>query len=332
MHVSYIKKEKKARLKVETPEDLWHLSKVLEKGDLITAKTLRKKTIRRGKEIVEGKREAMTLQIELEKTEYRKETHSLKLLGKITLGPEDVKLGSHHSIYVEPGLLLIVQKDWKNYQLDKLRKAGVKKTLVFVCTIDRDGADFAILKDNGIEFHGKKSFKKRSREEEKRDEFYNEIISIMKDQKTIIIAGPGFEKENLYKYIKEKEPELAKRCFTENASERGRSGIREVLRKSGNKILKESRIAEETILVDNFFKELEKEGLIVYGKKETEKALEMGALKELLVSDDKINEFENILNKAEKMQTKIHIISAEHDTGEQFLGFGGIGGFLRFKL
>lgn len=335
MKVSYSKKEKKARIKVETPEDLWHLSRVLEKGDFVTAKTYRKKVIRRGREIVEGKREAVILTIDVGKVEYRKDMHSLKLLGKIVSGPEKswVQLGTYHSIYVEPGTSLIVQKDWKTYQLEKLKRAYTK-TEIFICLIDRDGADFAVLKDSGIEFRGNKSFKKKARykQEERREEFYKEIAEILGGWKAVIVAGPGFEAENLFKYLKEKKPELAKRVFVEKASERGRSGIREILRRSGNRILRQSRIAEETMLVDRFLAEVEKDGLVVYGKKETEQAVEIGAVKEILVSDEKINELERILDKAEKQHAKIHIISAEHDAGEQFLGLGGIGGFLRFVV
>lgn len=334
MKTFYNKKEKIAKLIVETPEDLWHIHKVLSKGDLITSRTFRKTAIKRGKEFVEGRREPMVLTIEVEKTEYRKETHTLKILGKIVSGPENIQIGSHHSINIEIGNNLTVKKDWKNYQIERLKKAGTAKRSVFICLIDRDGADFALLKESGIEFKGSKSFKKKSwyKQEEKRDEFYKEIVSVLKEQKAIVLAGPGFERENLLKYIKESDKELAKRIIIEHASERGRSGVREILRKSASRILKETRIAEESEIVEKFLDEVKKSGLAVYGKKETEQAVEMGAVKELLVSDEKVEEFERILDKAEKQHAKIFIISSGHDAGEQFLDFGGIGGLLRYRI
>ena len=44
------------KVKTETLDDLWHLEKVIEEGDLLTARTLRKTTIKRGSEIREGDR------------------------------------------------------------------------------------------------------------------------------------------------------------------------------------------------------------------------------------------------------------------------------------
>jgi protein pelota len=70
----------------------------------------------------------------------------------------------------------------------------------------------------------------------------------------------------------------------------------------------------------------------VYGKKETEHALEMGAVERLLVSEEKIHDYEHILDKAESLRTEIVVISSEHESGEKFLAIGGIGGFLRFKI
>ncbi|MFC2144006.1 His/Gly/Thr/Pro-type tRNA ligase C-terminal domain-containing protein [Candidatus Aenigmatarchaeota archaeon] len=57
------KKENTAKIRTETPDDLWHLEKILEPGDLVTSKTLRKTTIKRGHEIDKGDRKPVTLTI-----------------------------------------------------------------------------------------------------------------------------------------------------------------------------------------------------------------------------------------------------------------------------
>ena len=48
------------RVRTQTLDDLWHLEKVLEPGDLLTARTLRKAVIKRGSEIKEGDRVPLT--------------------------------------------------------------------------------------------------------------------------------------------------------------------------------------------------------------------------------------------------------------------------------
>ncbi len=75
---------------------------------------------------------------------------------------------------------------------------------------------------------------------------------------------------------------------------------------------------------------LEKEKA-VFGEKVKE-VLEMGAVSLLLISVDKIKDYENILDLAEKMKVKIMVISDEHQSGEKLLRMGGIGGLLRYKI
>ena len=93
------KKENTAKIRTETPDDLWHLEKILEPGDLVTSRTLRKTTIKRGNEIDKGDRKPVTLTIQVEKKEFHKDSHMLRLTGPIKSGPEDlVQIGSYHSL------------------------------------------------------------------------------------------------------------------------------------------------------------------------------------------------------------------------------------------
>src|SRR4030067_355908 len=112
------------RLKIENPDDLWHLEKMLEKGDLVTARTLRKTTVKRGSEVDSGDRKPVTLTIQLEKVEYHKDIHVLRLSGKITEGPEDIQISSYHTLSIDTDTVLAVHKaKWKAYHMDRLRKA-----------------------------------------------------------------------------------------------------------------------------------------------------------------------------------------------------------------
>ena len=58
----------------------------------------------------------------------------------------------------------------------------------------------------------------------------------------------------------------------------------------------------------------------------------MGAVETLLVSSEKIREFEKLMEAAEKLGTKISIITSDHTMGEQFSGLGGVAGLLRFRM
>ncbi len=330
------RKEGIAKVRTETPDDLWHLEKILEPGDFVTSRTLRKTTIKRGQEIEKGDRKPVTLTIELEKKEFHKSTHTLRLNGPIKSGPEDmVQLGSYHSLSIGINTVLTIQKEWKSHHLERLKKARIKPSLLLICVLDREDADFAELKESGLEFLASFSSVKH-KDKDTLEEYHKEITDYLegkqKDFQAIVLAGPGFERENILKYIKEKKPELAKRIFLEHSNSTGRAGIQEVIKTSANKILKDTRIARETELVERMLQEINKDGLAVYGKRETTKAVEYGAIETLLVSEENIPDLEETMDKVEKQGGNIKIISSEHESGEKFLHLGGVGGLLRFKI
>jgi protein pelota len=337
--LKFDRKEGKMQLVLQTLEDLWHLHKTLEEGDFVRGKTYRKVAIKRGHEIHEGEKKPVNLTIKLEKSEFHKYTGKLRLSGMIHEGPEDIQLHSHHTLQIEPGMhVMIKKKKWKPFQVDRLKKAKVKETNLFFLAIDREKADFAGLKEYGLDLLGSISFSKKLKErgeETGREEFYKEIIKRLENTEEygkIIICGPGFERENITNHISKINPALRKRILLEHSSSTGKPGIQEVIKSSGNKILKETRIARETGFIEKLLLEIKKEELAVYKEEGVSKAIEYGALETLLISDTKVREYEKIIEQAEGISARIIIISSEHEAGEQLLALGGIAGFLRYKI
>ncbi len=313
----------------ETLDDLWHLEKVLEPGDMVRARTMRKITLKRGEEIVKGERKPVTLTVEAEKIGFH-ETGRLRITGRIRGGTES----GYHTIEVEPGKELTVTKEWKRDQLDRLERAKVKEPLLYICVIDREGADFGGLKASGLEMLGSIRFRKVMGEE-KREGFYDDVMKHLSKQdkyERIILAGPGFEGENLFRRIKEKEPKLAKRISLEKASNTGRTGLQEVIKTSADKVLESTRVSRETRMVEKLLEEMGRNGMAVYGKKETQAAVAAGAVETLLVSETMVRESEGMMDLAEKTGAKVMIISASHEAGEKFLSLGGVGGILRYRV
>lgn len=331
------KKEGIAKVRTETPDDLWHLDKILEIGDSVTSRTLRKTTIKRGQDIDKGDRVPVVLTIVIEKKEFHKSTRALRLTGKITSGPEDlVRMSSYHSLSIGLDAILTIKKtEWKSYHLDRLKKAKIKPSLLLICVLDREEADFAELKESGIEHLASFSSVKH-KDKETLEDYHSDILKYMEGKyssfQAIVLGGPGFERENLLKYIQSKKPEIAKRIFLEHTNATGRAGVQEVIKTSANRILKDTRIARETEIVEKLLEEIEKDGKAVYGMKETEKAIGFGAVETLLISEEKLTEFEEIMDKVEKQGGSVRIITSEHESGEKLLHLGGIGGLLRFEL
>ena len=58
----------------------------------------------------------------------------------------------------------------------------------------------------------------------------------------------------------------------------------------------------------------------------------MGAVETLVVSREKLSEYEDMLELCEKMKGSVKMVTADHERGEQFLHLGGIAGLLRFRM
>jgi protein pelota len=324
-------KENTIKLRVETFEDLWHLEHIIEKGDLVTGKTFRKTTIKRGETIEYGERKPIILTIRAEKIDFQRDSGILRITGPIVFAPDNIRKQSYHTIRVDINSILSIRKLWKPHHLKRLEKSKVKPPLLLICVLDREEANFAFLKESGIEM----KCLIENENKERMEDYYEKILNYLERQEgyqKIILAGPGFERENLFKFIQRKKSDLVEKIILEHSSSIGINGIHEVVKKSANKILKETRIAKECEYVQEVLLRMKTEGLVVYGREETQKAISMGAVEILLVSDKKIVEFEKLMERVERLKGKVVIIGSDHEMGEQFLHLGGIAGFLRFRI
>ncbi len=153
------------------------------------------------------------------------------------------------------------------------------------------------------------------------------------DIKGIILGGPGttvndfMNKDYLTGDLKKKI------VGTKDLSYTGEDGLQELLDKSQD-LLANEEIADEKKIMQEFFsilgKEIEK---VAYGKDDVEKALRMGAVDTLLLSediDDKI--IEKFSEEAESMSSNVEIISTETREGVQLKQMGGIAAILRYPI
>ena len=114
----------------------------------------------------------------------------------------------------------------------------------------------------------------------------------------LIIGGPGMTKTAFIETGLIDHRLKKKIIGTIDTSYTDESGIREVVQKS-EELLKDTDMMKERMLVTNFLGELAKDGLATYGEKEVMKALEMGQVETLLVSEE--NEW--IVYKIKNLQT-----------------------------
>jgi protein pelota len=319
-------------LRVENADDLWHLSHIVGPGDSVKSRTMRKVSAKAGGEYRLTEKRPMVFKLEVEKVGFEEAMGTLRLSGRITEGPPQTKLSSYHTIQVEPGTVITVTKErWGPSVMKRIAESGTRQPKVLVCVLDREEADIAIVRGTGI----KTLCRIECEDLENRNKYHAEIVSFISAQEgfdVAIIAGPGFEAENVMRYAREKNARFYGKAVLEKASHTGINGINEVLKRSKERLLRDTRIGQESGAVEEVLSRIKTDGAVSYGKEDVRNALGMGAVETLLVSREKAHEFEEMMELCEKMRGKVKLVTADHPLGEQFLHLGGIAAILRFRI
>lgn len=336
------------KVKAENLDDLWYLSHIVDKGDLVRGQTFRKIKIgEKEQRKVRIAKKRVFITIRTEKAELQ--DNVLRISGVITQCPEEIKKGSHHTFNVEEGnVITIIKERWLRYQLDKLKEAAVARPNILICLLDREEALFALSKREGYEILSsiKGEVAKKGVEIKAGETFYLEIIKMLREYsrrykiKSIIVASPAFWKEELLKQIKDEE--LKERIVLATCSSVSRSAINEVLKRPEvREVLKQVRVAKEINLVEDLLIEIAKKEAVAYGLKETEIAAVAGAVRILLITDacikkareqEKYGRIDSIMRSVDQTKGEVHIISSEHEGGKRLDGLGGIGALLRYRI
>ncbi len=344
----------------ENLDDLWHLYNIIVPGDIVYAKTLRK--VDRGEEVKRKKKaekKLVYMGLKVENVDFHEFTSRLRIKGIIIEAPDNIgALGSYHTINVNVGTQIkIIKEEWPDFVLRRVKEAveAVRKPKALVVAIEEGEATVAIVSDYDLtivaqviqSIPGKRLASKYHDEAVKK--FFSDVFKVIDENmkkvdnlSTIVIAGPGFTKEHFLKYLVSKAPELSGKVIIETASSGGENAVYEVLRRGViSKVAEEMRVEEELKLMEEFLKRLGQEsGTIAYGMEDVEKAVTLGAVDILLITDKKLREssreerkkLDELLREVEKRRGKVVIFSANTPAGKQLENFGGIAALLRYKL
>jgi len=264
-------------------------------------------------------------------------------------GISDIKLWS-----LEPSekLTAKVYRCDQVFVLDPLKEMLREREVFGLIVLDAREANVGLLKGKAIEqlkhlestVPGKtiKGGMSQARYDRLREDAINEFLTkvgesasqlLLKqpDLKGVIIGGPGPVKDGFVrsKYL---HHEIQKKLLgTKDTGYTGEEGLQELVKRSSD-LIEKAAVVKERELLEKFFTELQKSGNVVYGSKETIKALEQGAIETLLITEVlDLAEVEKLIEKASNYGTKVELISTDTSEGAQFKELGGIGGFLRYK-
>ncbi|MHA2305564.1 MAG: mRNA surveillance protein pelota [Candidatus Hodarchaeales archaeon] len=360
-----LKKDMKNNRLVIRPEnatDLYVLSNIIGIGDKVIAKTSRR--VRRsgseGRSGDESHRISMTIGIQVEDFAFQDSSVSnrLRVKGKIFQGPEQyVSVGTYHTLNLDLAqAITIVKHEWSRYYLEMLKEAEEASKKPKICLIATDKSEICIgLLDNfklTIVAYEKSNISRKGAKQKVRiketQSFFDQVASILQrnilpETKHIVLGGPGFVKERLATFLKEKFPKEDLNIIVAGSLSGGnRIGLSELLQMEVvDKFAADFRILEENRLIDEFFKRLNQGSSDVsYGFSDIDQISKSGAIESVILLDSLLrggndidpDDIKRILQEIEKTRGKITIISTQSENVKRLKTFGGIIGLLRYPL
>ena len=331
------------KLKPETLDDLWHLYNLIDEKDLVFAMTYRRGDEKPDKLRPErADKVRVRLGIRVQKVEFQESEDVLRVLGIIEQGPQDVS--QHHTLMISVGEAVnIIKPAWKPHHFDRIKRAiesSEKPSVVFVAIEDTD-AVIASARAYGIKEYATitrsptgKMYDAKSNEEEYLEDVVQKLKLVLHGE-PLILLGPGFTKEALAKRLREKAPGIASSIHLQHTGQAGMAGIHEMMKQGLSvKILEETRVAQETRLMEQLFAEIGKDGLFAYGDADVESAAQAGAIATLMVLDKKVrtSTVDKVLRIVEDSKGSFVIVSSLHEAGRRLESLGGVAALLRFKI
>ena len=331
-------KNKEFQFIIDNDDDLWNLYLMIDKSDLVSGIAYRKISINNTNEV---KKIRVFTTIEVEKTEYK--GNQLKVLGKTVVEHEEIPKNSYQSINLEPGDQFKLQKKEINrYFREKLEESKKPKYMFLIALFDRNEWLFAEATNSSVRELSRKSMPSSKRIGEDK-EYYSEFVKELKsfldnrEYSSIIIGSPFIFRNKLQQALS--KDFQGKIVFT-SVNSVNESGIKEVL--TSDEIKQEMsklKISKDSQKINELLQKISKNDKVCYGFNEVKKAVNLGAVEELIVSEKKIIELKNednfeelsdIMNLTEKMGGQITIISSE--ASKQLDAIGGLAAFLRYQV
>lgn len=324
-------------------DDLWHLKYLVEPGDLVFSVTKRKVEGASDKLRPEkSEKRTMRLGVRVESLEFHRFSNRLRIHGIIESGMD---AGAYHTLNIEVGTQLSIIKAWRGDQLERIEEAvaEAKRPRVVILTIEEGDAAIGIVRQYGVEEFAETRQSLGKGEGSYRDRFFEEVLSklqnIAAQADAIVLAGPGFTKEDFFKVLQRRDSKLADKTVLEDTTSIGVQGFQEVLRRGAvERISQSSRLARETRLMEQLLLEISKNGAVAYGWEEVQRALDFGAIETLLITDEYLRcqreagGIDPFLRRVEQSRGRIVVFSTEFEPGRRLESLGGVAALLRFAI
>ena len=334
----------------ESLDDLWHLQHVVEPGDMVSGDTTRR--IQRADDMTRdtgGEREHLWVAIGAESIEFAKFANRLRVGGEIRECSREDQIGLHHTLNIEERTEISVTKRWQPDQRDRIAEAvaAAEAPDVAIATVEEGEAYVHTVAQYGVEERasltgatGKGEFARP------RDDLFDELGTVLDRMEvdSIILAGPGFTKQDALGHLEEAFPSLPDSIRVVDTASAGDRGVHEVLKRGAvEEVQAETRIAREATLIDALTEQMATGAKAAYGPDNVWQAADYGAVETLLVLDERLRreragegdwpiDANALVTAVERQGGEVVVFSGEFDPGQQLRNLGGVGAILRYRL
>ncbi len=330
----------------EDSEDLLNLRRIIRENDKVIGDTTR--VLKQDKEYArpdKGERIKIRIALTVEKISLDEVLDKLRISGIISESSnESVPHGSHHSFILELNDgITISKKKWLPVEKKLLKSSNNQVSFVLIA-IDTADCGIARLRGTHLEFmpniysgSGGKRYK-TSFKIEKFFEFVHQAVnSIIKEEDTIVIFGPGETKKRFANHLEKLQ--RYKIQVVDGIDSGGEDGIYTFTKsQTMHEIMSDSKLAKAAAIIDEIMILANKKSKkFTMGYNETFSANQIGAVQSIVFSDKIIQDYDeqeimDFLNDVENKGVEIFSVDSSTDIGLRVTGLGGIVSLLRYSL
>lgn len=321
----------------ESSDDLWHLQHLILPGTLVFATTLR--SVEGSSDKIRPEKQEkrpVRLGIRVEQVEFHEYALRLRVFGLIESG---VDVGAHHTLNIEPGFEISVIRTWHQTDLDRIIRAVKSATAdaVHILAIEEGDAELYRMHSYGPrQIYTLTAGSGKGMECSTRQDLYDAVISVLQPiTGPLIIAGPGFIKEDFAKRLRSLQPDRSATVLVIETRRSGRGAVQEVIGQGVlEKLTGDLQLAYEVRFIDELMARIARGDPVAYGEKEVSDAVEYGAVETLLVADTglRIPSVATVIEEAEEMRAGVVILSTRFEPGQRLENLGGIAALLRYQI
>lgn len=350
----------------ENTEDMWHAYNLISEGDFVTCSTFRKVQMESATGSSNSQRVRTTLTVCVEDIDFDTQACVLRLKGRNVEENRYVKTGAYHTLDVEQNRKFTITKsEWDSISLERVDTACdpaqnadvaavvMQEGIAHICLIT---SNMTIVRAKIDQVIPRKRKGNVTQHEKGLTRFYDNVIqSIMRHinfdiVKCVIVASPGFVKDQFMNYTIQQAIKLDNKIFLENKGKfllvHSSSGFKHSLKEVLTDPAVVSRISDtkaagEVKALEAFYTILQTDpARAFYGKNHIIKANEAQAIETLLISDKLFRcqdivlrkEYVKLVESARDSGGDVKIFSSLHVSGEQLEQLTGIAAILRFPM